>query len=70
MTHNDAEAASWYRKAAEQGLDVAQNNLAWMYELGLGVERDKDEAVLWYRKAAAQGFALARENLKRLGVPE
>jgi len=70
VARDDAEAASWYRKAAEQGLAVAQNNLGRMYELGRGVERDKDKAALWYRKAAEQSFALAREGLKRLGVSE
>jgi TPR repeat protein len=51
----DPEAAvGWFRKAAENGLAVAQYNLAVAFDLGLGVEHDIKEAVFWYRKAAVQ----------------
>ncbi len=52
-----AEAARWYRKAAEQGLSLAQHNLAVMYHFGYGVRKDPAEAMKWYRKAAQQGVA-------------
>ena len=35
-----AEAVKWYRKAAEQGLALAQFNLGVMYEKGKGVLQD------------------------------
>ena len=54
---------NWYRKAAEQGVDKAQNNLGVMYEKGVGVPQDYQEAVNWYRKAAEQGHAMAQFNL-------
>jgi len=53
----------WYRKAAEQGNEKAQNNLGLLYWFGNGVEKDKTEAVRWYRKAARQGNANAMFNL-------
>ena len=46
-----AEAAKWYRLAADQGNADAQHELGLMYSLGLGVERDDAEAAKWYRKA-------------------
>ena len=62
------EAASWYRKAAEQGYDKAQQYLGWCYEKGLGVSRSRSEAIKWYRKAAQQGLDGAKDKLRRLGV--
>ena len=57
------EAASWHRKAAEQGHVVAQTRLAWLYHKGLGVEQDYEEAISWYREAAEQGHILAQNQL-------
>jgi TPR repeat protein len=45
----------WYRMASEHGNDVATNNVAKIYESGLGVQRDLDQARLWREKAAASG---------------
>jgi len=53
----------WYRKAAEQGVADAQNDLGFMYENGQGVPQDYAEAVGWFRKAAEQGYANAQYNL-------
>lgn len=55
-----AEAAKWYRKAAEQGLATAQYDLGFMYYKGRGVPRHYSEAFKWYRKAAEQGHAGAQ----------
>jgi TPR repeat protein len=68
-------AVEWYRKAAEQGLGMAQSDLGQIYENGHdGVVtkditipyltgRDITMAVEWYRKAAEQGLAQAQTNL-------
>ena len=61
-----ADAAKFYRKAAEQGHAKAQNSLGYMYSLGQGVPQDNNEALKWYRLAAAGGIAIARERLDRL----
>jgi uncharacterized protein len=46
-----AEAAAWYRKAAEQEDDFSQRALAAMYEFGEGIPVDHDAAVYWIRRA-------------------
>jgi TPR repeat protein len=56
-------AASWYRKAAEQGDANAQYLLARMYFEGRGVAQDDAEAARWYRKAAEQNNADAEYAL-------
>ena len=57
------EAFKWYRMAAEQGYDAAQNCLGDMYLFGEGIEEDDAEAMKWYRKSAEQGNAEAQYNL-------
>ena len=57
------EATEWYRKAAEQGVPEAQNNLGVMYKDGQGVDRDDAEAVRWFLLAARRGNVLAQSNL-------
>ena len=42
------------------------NNLAVMYEDGIGVEQDYVQAVHWYRKAAELGNKSAPVALERL----
>ncbi len=51
---NAAEAAKWFRQAAEHGNSAAQHLLAGLYEQGEGVARNEPEALKWYRKAAEQ----------------
>lgn len=50
-----AEAAALYRKAAERGLPQAMHRLGRLYELGLGVDKDKAEAGRLYARAAELG---------------
>lgn len=54
-----AEAAGWYRKAAEQGHAQAQCSLGDTYY----AREDYAEATPWYRKAAEQGHAQAQYSL-------
>jgi TPR repeat protein len=63
VPNNEAEAARWYRLAAEHGYATAQLHLAVAYENGHGVPQDEVEAVRWYRKAAEQGYASAQHKL-------
>ena len=44
VDQSDATAAKWYRKAAEQGYTVAQNNIGSMYENGQGVDQSNSTA--------------------------
>jgi TPR repeat protein len=48
-----AQAAAWYRKAADQGYAVAQLDLGVLYEHGNGVPKDYAEAYFWLDLAAA-----------------
>jgi len=48
-----AEAAKWYRKAAERGDARAQYNLGFMYLNGTGVPQDYAEAEKWYKSRGA-----------------
>jgi len=75
VKQDNAEAAKWFRKAAEQGHADAQAHLGWMYEQGRGVPQSDAEAVRWYRKAADQGHAQGQNNLGVMyeqgrGVPQ
>jgi uncharacterized protein len=57
---NEAEAAKWYRLAAERGNAVAQFNLGTIYATGIGeplVPKDYVQGHLWLDLAAAQGNA-------------
>jgi TPR repeat protein len=70
-----AQAALWFRKAAEQGNAEAQFILGDLYYEGKGVPQDYTQAALWYRKAAEQGDTLAQGGLGLLyesghGVPQ
>ena len=58
-----AQAAAWYRKAADQGIAQAQSSLGRMYANGQGVPQDDVEAVKWTRLAADHGRAVAQLNL-------
>ena len=47
VPQDDEQAASWFRKAAEQGVAEAQYNLGKMYDEGRGVPQDDKQAVFW-----------------------
>ena len=55
MTQMDfTNAATWYRKAAEQGDVEAQLALASCYMSGRGLAKNPQEAARWLRQAATQ----------------
>lgn len=60
--------------AAQAGDAEAQNNVAEIYERGLGDQPNYEAAIIWYQKAADQGYSRAQFNLgtlyeQGLGVP-
>ncbi len=63
VTADRAEAAKWYKMAADRGLAPAQYRLANLYEKANGVERNLPEAKRYYTLAAEQGNAGAMHNL-------
>jgi TPR repeat protein len=56
VPQNDAQAAKWFRKAAEQKMPRAQYNLGVMYANGRGVLQDDVQAHMWLNLSAAQGW--------------
>jgi TPR repeat protein len=48
---NEAEAAKWFERAAEQGLVGSAMTLAMMYEQGQGVPKNEAEAKKWTARA-------------------
>jgi TPR repeat protein len=70
-----AEAARWYRKAAQQNEPTGELGLAAACFYGKGTPQDYTEAIRWYREAAEQGNAAAQFSLgsiysKGTGVPQ
>ena len=60
VKEDHAEAAIWFRKAAEQGHSEAQFVIGRMYYYGWGVKKDHAEAIIWFRKAAEKGHIRAK----------
>ena len=54
------------RKAAEQGVVLAQYNLGVIYANGTGVVQDAEQAAKWYRRASEKGYGKAQFNLGTL----
>src|SRR5690606_41162582 len=63
VPQDKAEAAKWYRMAAEQGAAEAQFNLGVLYDNGYGDPQDYAEAAKWYRMGAEQRTAELQSNL-------
>ena len=75
LPEDKAEAARWYRLAAELGDCEGQWKLGICYLRGIGVARNDEEAVKWFRKAAEQDYYHAQYLLGRCyfegtGVPK
>lgn len=59
-----------YKKAADKWLPLleqqfaqAQASMGWLYQAGLGVDKDEAKAFVLYKKAAEQNNAVAQNNL-------
>jgi len=66
--------AEW-KPLAKQGHAMAQSDLGFMYNDGIGVLENDKTAVKWYTLAAEQGYAKGQYNLGTMyangrGVPE
>ena len=71
-----AQAAAWYRKAAEQGHADAQFNLGAAYGIGEGVPEDYVESHKWLNLAASRAsaekqkqFVETRDGVAQLMTP-
>ena len=66
LQKSQKKARYWYRASADQGVMLAQFNLAEMLENGRGGAKDIKQAISWYTKAAMQGDGPAMYNLGNL----
>ena len=70
---DDAQAAAWYRRAADQGHAASQYDLGELYARARGVQRNDVEACRWFliaesRAASAEDgavYAAARARIAR-----
>ena len=72
VAQSDADAMTWYRRAADQGHATAQNNLGAMYADGQGVGQDYVEAMMWFILASKSGDPDAPQSIdmaRRLMTP-
>ncbi|RPG32649.1 MAG: sel1 repeat family protein [Gammaproteobacteria bacterium TMED92] len=63
---HDATAFRAWKKVADRGDPEGQNNIAYLYERGMGVKQSYNNAKIWYELAAAQGLPEAKHNLAML----
>lgn len=68
VPEDDALAARWYERAAEQDHAAALLNLGLLYYRGSGVARSYERAAECFRRAAAQDFGKAETNLAVLHI--
>ncbi len=66
VPQDNAEAARWYRRAAEQGNPGCQFILGFLYSTGRGVPEDFVQAHFWFTIAAAQGSDDSRKSRERV----
>jgi len=65
VPQNEAQAAKWFLKAAEEGMPEAQFNIGQCYLLGNGVQKDSTLAMEWIQKAADNNYKPAQEELQK-----
>ena len=56
-------ALAQWQALAERGDIIAANNLGYLYENGVGVQKDYGKALHWYRKVAEAGAPIGQYNL-------
>lgn len=61
--NNNMKAHDLWLPLAESGIAEAQYSLGFLYQSGLGPERDIKKAIAWYTNAAEQNEARAQFNL-------
>lgn len=59
---NYVAAFEWYLKAAQQGVNEAQANVAYLYAEGQGTAQDLSKAWFWYAVAAVENKLLLKQR--------
>lgn len=70
VSASQSEAVAWWRKAAENGVGEAYNNLGICYVKGEGVQQDRREARRCFELAIENGCEESRKYLDRLDSEE
>ncbi len=52
MPQHYTTAVKWYQKAVNGSSAAGMSNVGYLYQSGLGVEKDEQKAQEWYQKAA------------------
>ena len=66
IEQDDAMAADWFRRAAEQDSAIGQYELGNAYLRGKGVALDRAQASAWFNKAAEQRYGPAQYELSNI----
>ena len=66
VTQNKKAAVKWYKRAAEQGVAVAQFNLGMMHKRGHGTPKTWVLAHMWWNIAAKNRYTDAAVNMKEI----
>ena len=64
--HNPKRSFYWYKKACENNVGSACNNLASYYESGIACKQDKEKALSLYKRASTLGEEIGEKNYKTL----
>ncbi len=67
---DEAQAATWFEKAADQGYAKAENAYGAMLVNGEGVAQDEQKGMSYILKAARQGLEVAQRNYYQLNLEE
>ena len=65
---NWAHARSWYLKSAHLDFSPSMNNLARLYFLGLGGDKDLHTSYFWYLKAVNRGNPVSLVNIGLVSI--
>ncbi|CAG8509783.1 12976_t:CDS:2 [Ambispora gerdemannii] len=60
---NNDNAFQWYKKAAEIGDSLGQQEVGYLYQQGIGTDQNLKEAIKWFSKAADAGMMIASRQL-------
>jgi hypothetical protein len=63
-----ARATSLFRRSADQHNAMAEYDLGYCYERGLGVSADPGEALKWYRRAKADSTSATLRDAAEAGA--
>ena len=61
VDQDDETAVKWFQRSAERGYLEAMWNMAVMYNIGKGINKDRNYAYMWASLASARGSKYGTE---------